>query len=528
MSTVAPLAKETVAALRHQLRTPLNHIIGYTEMLLEEDLPADPSVRKELEGIRQNARQILESLNLILPPNGAVRDTSIEPLRAALAEPITAIVRSIGNVAQAVPSSQLMDLLRINVAAGELLSFTEGTARIELQPQPQRRTTRRQAAATGYLLVVDDNEANRDMLRRQLERQGHRVDTAEDGVDALRQSAEKPFDLVLLDVLMPGMDGLAVLEAIKADPARAGVAVVMISALDELNQVVECLQAGAEDYLMKPFEPILLQARIGASLERKRLRDREQERSRELERANEELQQFAYIASHDLQEPLRTMSVYAQLLHRRWRDRMDSDSEQFLNFIVDAARRMQTLVGDVLALSRVSRTAAPPPAKPVDLEEIIRQVQANLEASIAESGAVVTHDRLPVVMSDFAEMTQLLQNLVGNGIKYRRPGVQPRVHIAAVRQDDEWKISVEDNGVGIRPEYAEHVFLPFKRLHGRDVPGTGIGLALCRRIVERHGGRIWVEPAPNGGSSFRFTIPIEPRNAAREPVAEHEPVVSSP
>lgn len=514
----APMTREAVAALRHQLRTPLNHIIGYAEMLLDEEaLSSDSGIIAELNAIRTGARQVVDTLNLVLPPSGAIHDEGLEPLRASLAEPITSIVRSIGNIAQGVPSAHLMDLLRINVAAGELLSFCEGTFSAQPPlPQPARRTASRATAAPGYLLVVDDNELNRDMLCRQLQRQGHLVEAAEGGADALRQIAEKPFELVLLDVLMPGMDGLAVLEAIKSDPKRESLAVIMISALDEMDRVVECLRAGAEEYLMKPFEPVLLQARVVASLERKRLRDRERERSRELERANDELQQFAYVASHDLQEPLRTMRVYAQLLSRRWRDRMDPDSEQFLNFIVDASGRMQTLVGDVLALSRVNRTAKPS-ATPIDLEDILKQVRANLQAAISESEASVTSSALPVVPSDSAEMTQLLQNLIGNAIKYRRQDVRPEIRISAERNDSFWTVSVADNGVGISPEFAEQVFLPFKRLHGREIAGTGIGLAVCRRIVERHGGRIWVEPGDQVGSIFRFTLPTEP--PAHEPDA---------
>lgn len=503
----APIPVETVAALRHQLRTPLNHIVGYAEMLLEEGSELDAAARTELSGIRASAREIVSLLNSILPASGPVRDVDVEQLRTALSDPVASIVRSIGNVAQGVPSASLLDLLRINVAAGELLAFAEGTTTLQHPAsRPSRPAGRRPVAAPGYLLVVDDNEANRDMLCRQLERQGHTVDLAEDGPDALRQIADRPFDLVLLDMLMPGMDGIAVLEAIKSNAKHQNLGVLMISALDELSQVADCLQAGADDYLMKPFEPVLLQARITASLERKRLRDREQERSRELERANEELQQFAHIASHDLQEPLRTMGVYAQLLTRRWQDRMDADSEQFLNFIVDAARRMQALVDDVLAFSNVGRVAKTL-REPVNLEEVMRQVCANLQLAIAETGASVTHDALPVVHG--TEMTPLLQNLIGNAIKYRKPGTQPQVHVSAVRQDEMWTISVMDNGIGIGPEHAEEVFAPFKRLHGREIPGTGIGLALCRRIVEGQGGRIWVEPRPEGGSIFRFTMPVE-------------------
>jgi light-regulated signal transduction histidine kinase (bacteriophytochrome) len=202
------------------------------------------------------------------------------------------------------------------------------------------------------------------------------------------------------------------------------------------------------------------------------------------------------------------MRIYAQMLERRWRDRIDPESEQFLKFISEAAGRMSALVADVLALSRASEQATEP-AELVDLNDVLAQVRSNLQASIAETGAVISGDSLPVVFSNAAEMVQLLQNLIGNALKYRREDMAPDIRLSSSRHDGLWEITVEDNGIGIRPEYAETVFLPFRRLHGREIPGTGIGLALCRRIVERHGGRIWVVSARNGGSAFHFTVPVQ-------------------
>jgi signal transduction histidine kinase len=499
------MSSESVAGVRHQLRTALNHILGYSEMLLEESVGIEPAVQKELAAIRDSARLIHDAINLHLP--ASTRDPNLDRLREALADPVAAIVRSVGSLTQTMESVHLLDLLRINLAAGELLAFAEGATKIDGgMPRSLRPAGKRAAPTPGYLLVVDDNEANRDMLYRQLERQGHKVETAEDGRDALRQIAAKPYDLVLLDVLMPDMDGYAVLESLKTQQNTRNLAVIMVSALDQLDHVAECLEAGADDYLMKPFEPVLLQARITASLERKRLRDREQERSRELERANQELQQFAYVASHDLQEPLRTMGVYAQLLTRRWHDRLDAESEQYLLFITDAAKRMRSLVEDVLALSRTTRNEERSLER-VDLNEVLEHVMSDLQVAIDESGASVTGDRLPAVMGDSAEMAQLFSNLFGNAIKYRRPDAAPDIRVSAARDGSAWIVSVADNGLGISPDQAEQVFLPFKRLHGRDIPGSGIGLALCRRIVEQHGGRIWVEPREGGGSVFRFSIP---------------------
>jgi PAS domain S-box-containing protein len=225
----------------------------------------------------------------------------------------------------------------------------------------------------------------------------------------------------------------------------------------------------------------------------------------ELERSNRELEQFAYVASHDLQEPLRMVSSYTQLLERRYRDKLDDDAREFISYAVDGACRMQRLIQDLLEFSRVSTRGKR--LEPVDVNEVLGTVRANLSAAIEDAGALVTSEELPTVIADPTQMGQLLQNLVGNAIKFQG-AESPRVRIAACERAEEWVVAVKDNGIGIEPEYFDRIFVIFQRLHvTADYPGTGIGLAVCKRIVERHGGRIWVESEPGNGATFFFSIP---------------------
>lgn len=237
----------------------------------------------------------------------------------------------------------------------------------------------------------------------------------------------------------------------------------------------------------------------------KTLEHRIEERTAELARSNAELEQFAYVASHDLQEPLRVISSFAQLLARRYRGKLDADADDFIAFVADGAKRMQRLIEDLLAYSQVG--AGRIERQAVDSGTVLDGVLRNLQTAIQETGAVIVRDSLPTVRADGEQLAQVFQNLLSNAIKFRGNGL-PRVEVGAEHGNDEWLFSVRDNGSGIEPQYAERIFKVFEQLHPKSAfGGTGIGLAICKRVVERHGGRIWVESELGKGATFYFTIP---------------------
>jgi signal transduction histidine kinase len=394
------------------------------------------------------------------------------------------------------------------------------------------------------ILLVDDKAENLVALEAVLDDLGEELVKAQSGNEALRACLEHDFAVILLDVKMPGMDGFETAAMIRERQRSCDTPIIFLTALKSEEHLFRGYYMGAVDYLYKPIVPEVLRSKVGvfvdlsrktallkkhaAALEEKNaqlrrevaerhkaeeevrrmnadLERRVQDRTAELSRINEELRQFAYVASHDLQEPLRTIGSYTQLLARRYKDKLDKDADDFIDYIVSGVGRMHTLLNDMLAYSRVSQSESRT-LNPANCEAVLQSALLNLQATIKDSGAEITHDPLPIVLGDEIQLAQVFQNLISNAIKYRRDE-PPRIHISASEQDCEWLFSVSDNGIGIDAQYHDRVFGIFKRLHGRELPGTGMGLAICKRIVERHKGRIWVESEVGKGSTFYFTIP---------------------
>jgi chemotaxis family two-component system sensor kinase Cph1 len=268
------------------------------------------------------------------------------------------------------------------------------------------------------------------------------------------------------------------------------------------------------EFLPGEKEPYRAYAVFRDITERKQAEKQLKALNESLERSNRELEQFAYVASHDLQEPLRMVSSYTQLLEQRYKDKLDQDANDFIGYAVDGANRMQRLIQDLLEYSRV--TTRGQTMAPLDSHETLGEAVKNLQAAIHETGALVTSNELPIVLGDRTQIVQVFQNLIGNGIKFQRQGEAPRIHVTAENDslDSRFQIfKISDNGIGIEPRHFERLFEIFQRLHGKqEYPGTGIGLALCKRIVERHGGRIWLESEQGKGSTFFFTLPVEGHN----------------
>lgn len=395
-------------------------------------------------------------------------------------------------------------------------SFLDGeaslTPTLERNPVVEFRTTETLQSSTTKahtILIVDDNPMNVDILREAVTVMGQMAMTATSGEDALRLAEQYKPDLILLDIMMPGMDGYAVLRAIQADERIADTPVIIISALDHTEDRVKGLMRGGCDYISKPFELVEVQARISVALRMKDLQDQLKKERDELKAVNCELDHFTTVASHDMQTPLRKIDTFAKQLLNSSRSALSEDDRDVLLRISNSANKMQNMIWDLLALSRARYKRKEP--KPVNLERLARDIVTDLKDIIQETMARVEVSEMPTIEADETQIRQLVYNLISNAIKFHQEGKPPAVKVyTRPVGEDKIQLVIEDDGIGFNEEHVDRIFKPFERLHGvGQYAGTGIGLAICQKVAERHGGNITAKSALNAGATFMVQLPLK-------------------
>ena len=364
------------------------------------------------------------------------------------------------------------------------------------------------------VLLVEDEPADVELALKALSHAGFEVtsdvvQTQQEFTELLRKNS---YDVILADYKLPNWNGMESIEILRAE--GLDIPVMMVSgSLGDLK-AVECIKQGAADYVLKD-DLTRLPESVRRAVREKLLRDQNKSALEDLARSNRDLEQFAYVASHDLQEPLRMVAAYTQLLAERYKGKLDAEADKYIHYAVDGALRMQVLVRDLLAFSRIGRQSAG--VGRIDCNTLMQNVLENLRAAIQQSSASIVYEHLPTVTADGSLLLQVLQNLVANAIKFH--GTEPPVvRIAAEKKGREWVFSVSDNGIGIAAQHADTVFVIFKRLHTpTEYSGSGIGLSICKKIIEHHGGRIWFASEAGHGCTFYFTLPIEKYSTSSDP-----------
>jgi two-component system sensor histidine kinase/response regulator len=472
-SDAAPAAPPLGAEALHELRNRLSQVIGYAELLIEQSGEGTESrLLEDLKRIGFAGRQALDLVN----------DRSLAHKRP-------------NEVASPAHPAVVRNDVGVNV--------------------------------TSLILVVDDNEMNRDVLSRRLEQLGHEVSKVGNGLEALRALRSQEFDLVLLDIMMPEMDGYAVLGEMKNDEVLRNVPVIMISALDQLETVVRCIEMGAEDYLLKPFEPTLLKARVRACLEKKRAHDREIslfvktesdfKRLKELDRLREDLTQMIV---HDLRTPL--TSVIAGLQTLESMGDLEESQREILTISSDGAATLLDMINSLLDVERMEAGSMPLEFKHVAAPDLVthalsqvRQLATNREMSLTP----VIGSGLPEFWGDENKLLRVLVNLIGNAIKFTPAGGNISIAVRKTEDSSSLLFSVTDTGEGIPTEAFERIFEKFGQVESRKAGrkmSTGLGLTFCKLVVQAHGGKISVVSVLGEGSTFSFTIPIQSTVAAPE------------
>ncbi len=477
MSDESGVDEAALANLRHDLRNPIGQVLGYGEMVMDDlrDL-GRPDLVADVERIHAAGKQLLALVDERLNPAGLSQPGPLTPDPAPVRSPISSLI-----------------------------------------PLPQE--VRKESDQGGLLLVVDDNEENRDVLARRLRRQGHWAVTASGGQEALATLAGQPFDMVLLDIMMPDMDGYEVLSRIKTNPQTSRLPVIMISALDEMESVARCIEMGAADYLPKPFNPTLLRARIGASLREKRTHDRELRytailaenfrKLQELERLRDDL---THMIVHDLRTPLTSLLTGLQTVPAVG-DLSDLQAE-ILEIAVDGGQTLLGMINDLLDVEKMEQESVPLERVPLTAAGLIERATAQVALLAQSSGLTLVAEALmslPLFLGDEDKLRRTLVNLLGNAIKFTPTG--GTITMSAEANGDDVLFSVRDTGEGIPLEAFDRIFEKFGQVKNRKAGrkmSTGLGLAFCKLAVEAHGGRIWVESQAGRGSTFFFTIALTP------------------
>ncbi|HLK65284.1 MAG TPA: response regulator [Bryobacteraceae bacterium] len=574
------LSGDALKHLRHDLRTPINHILGYTEILLEDfGESGGDQLPDTLREIHSGGRTLLEWIQQSLGESlGSVSGAQLQAFEAKLRPEAERLLRASEAVKESLhhlegTQEALSDMERVASAFHRLLTLVRETVhgpdatpaepaspapipkvQPEVPPAPVRATP---DDAAGRLLIVEDNPANRDLLRRRLEKEGHQVQEAENGRQAIDRLASEEFDLMLLDIMMPEMNGFEVLARVKQNPRLNGLPVIMISALDEIQSVVRCIQMGAEDYLPKPFDPVLLRARIGASLEKKRLRDRERRKTEELEEALHRLKETqdqlvvqekmaslgaltAGIA-HEIKNPLNFVTNFAELSvdllqdlqqaltpargsltpdDSSYLDELTGDLTINLQKIREHGKRADSIVRGMLAHSRGGSGQR----EKVDLNSLVSEA-VNLayhglraQDSTFNIALEAEYDKtMPQIQVMAQDLSRVILNIANNGCYaanqkriQRGDSFRPRLRVTTSHTRDHAEIRIHDNGTGIPKNALQKIFNPFFTTKPTGV-GTGLGLSLSYQIVvEQHKGNIRVNTEEGEFTEFVITLPLQP------------------
>jgi signal transduction histidine kinase len=375
---------------------------------------------------------------------------------------------------------------------------------LEMQPAFPKTETR------PNILIVDDRKENLLATEKVLQHLDAGIFKASSGNEALSLILRHRFAVVLLDVQMPEMDGFETAMLMQEHEHMKGVPIIFVTAISkEEKYATQAAEIGAVDYIFKPINPDILRSKVSVYLDLYRQREQILGLNRVLLQSNEELERFAYICSHDMQEPVRMMNSYAALLGENCEGKLDEKGNSYLSFIIANAKRMQHMIQDILNFSRIGREEIV--LESVDCGQILQEVLVEFESIIAEKKARVTYDVLPTIETSPTLMRVLLQNLIGNALKFQDGKQAPHIHIGVVRQGDDWRFSVRDNGIGIDPGFQGKLFTIFQRLHRKEeYPGTGIGLSTCKKFIRLCGGEIGCKSTPGAGSEFFFLLPASP------------------